>query len=113
MLNPFDYLYYKMYKISSYISYTKADSAGFMSILLSLNFFTLYILITGSKDTLTAFVFFLLVLSFLILVYWIFKREKKIIVKYKNESENSRIIGNTIVVCYVVLSIVLFILVVS
>jgi len=49
----------------------------------------------------------------IIVVYWILKRDKKVIAKFKNESKKSREIGNLVVICYVILSIVSFILVIK
>jgi nitrate reductase NapE component len=47
------------------------------------------------------------------MIYLIFKREKKVIAKFKNESTKSREIGNLVVICYVIFTIVSFILVIK
>ena len=116
MINPFDYLLYKLHKIERCTGVrTVAYSMGQMGGLLFLNFFTIYGWLTGSKDP-TDKISSIGFISIFILIptfYWILKRDKKIIAKFKNESKKSRIIGNTAVVCYVILSIVSFIWVVT
>jgi len=116
MINPFDYLYYKLYKIEMYIGginlgYSKGQMGG----LLFLNFFTIYGWLTGSKDPtdmISSIVFFLIFIL-ITLFYWILKRDKKAIVKFKNESTAFREIGNLAVICYVILTIVSFIWVIK
>ena len=114
MINPFDYLYYKMYKISLYIG-SEGVTAGWMGIFLFLNLFTIYGWLTGNRDPATKHIgiicFFTITLTYM--VYWIFKRDKKVIAKFKNESTKSREVGNLVVICYVILTIVSFILVIK
>ena len=113
MINPFDYLYYKLYKFARYTG-SRTFTGGWLVMLFLSNVFSVQVLLTGNKDFFDTFgtgISFLVVL-FMLIFYWPSKRGKKVIAKYKNESEKSRIIGNTMVTCYVILSIVSFILVV-
>jgi hypothetical protein len=119
MINPFDYLFYKIHTAWSHISGNGSSGKhhGAMMILLMLNFFTIYELIYGyipldisEHLRRKGFTSDLIVLAsgifiiFISPVFYSSKREKRIIAKYKNESEKSRIIGNAIVICYVILT---------
>ena len=118
MINPFDYLYYKLYKISLYSESGKTGThtaGSIMSVLLSLNFFTVRWWRSNNLESSDKLIYgvCLLILMLIIVVYWILKRDKKVIAKFKNESKKSREIGNLVVICYVILSIVSFILVIK
>lgn len=81
--------------------------ARYIALLLALNYLTI-IPISNS--------FIYGVLAILIFVYIFYSSEKrtaKILNKYKNESEKSKLIGDWVVFWYVVVSIVSFILVVK
>jgi hypothetical protein len=116
MINPFDYLFYKLYKVELCTGGTNLGySMGWMLVLLFLNFLTIYWWLTGSMeptDTISS-VGFASIFILITLFYWILKRDKKVIAKFKNESTKSREIGNLVVICYVILTIVSFILVIK
>jgi hypothetical protein len=111
MINPFDYLFYKIYKtwrcLGERNSSSFYNSVGPMCILLIFNCFVIERIITGGINGL--FVFYLpLVIP---LTYLLPGRMVRVIKKYRAESEKSRNRGNLIVWCYVILTIVSLILV--
>jgi hypothetical protein len=112
MINPFDYLYYKIYTAWSYINGGgyPIRQHGAMWLLLFLNILTIYLLITDfiiNTFMWCAGVFILIILF----ICYRPKREVKILAKYSKESEMSRIIGDATVVLYVIISIFVFTLV--
>jgi hypothetical protein len=112
MINPFDYLYYKIYSALSYISGggNPINHIGAIILLFILNCMNIYTLITGELSATFAYIsgFLILIVS---LIYF-YSRQAKIIAKYSQESEQSRTIGNTAVVLYVIISIVAAVLVI-
>ncbi len=112
MVNPFDYLYYKIYTAISYISgggYS-ANHHSVMGALLLLNITTIYILIAGTFSLPFAIVC-IGVETILFFIFYMPKRGTRILAKYNKESEKSRMIGNAAVVLYVIITIVTFALV--
>jgi hypothetical protein len=112
MKNPIDYLWYKLYKAFSYIEKgAPSSSAECMGGLFIINSLSILLI---DKDFINnyAWVFFLLVM-FIITPYFFTKKQIRIIKKYKNESEKSRITGNIVVTLYIVLSFILLFLVVK
>ena len=112
MINPFNYLFYKIYVFLSHISgggnpITHLAAMG--TILLS-NIITINMLITKKFPT-DEFLKVVFVILSLLLFYAVPKISDKIISKYEKESEKSRLIGNTVVTFYVILSVVALILV--
>lgn len=102
MINPIDYLYYKVYKGISYINGGghPITQTGATSSLLLANYMMVCYLILGefTDRFLTVSVFCLIVFS---LIYFPL-REKSILAKYEQESEKSRKIGNRIVIGYII-----------
>ena len=113
MINPFDYLHYKIYK-----AWSQLNGGGYpfshyavIAIPYILNSLTIYILIVNefpSKEIFSGIAFPILVIVF---ICYRPNREDKILAKYCNESEDSRLIGNAVVVFYYIISILVFILV--
>jgi len=114
MVNPFDYLYYKIcIGLASLIKWgSPIRYAGIILLLFILNSMTLCILITGELSEPFAYVSGFLITVFFAL-YYLFKRDEKIIAKYSKESEKSRMIGNTAVWLYVIVTFVAFALVIK
>ena len=112
MINPFDYLFYKIYNAWSYLSSTGKPINYFapIGILFLLNAWTTYMLLVDGFSKAFAYGSVAFVGIFLFIRFRP-KREAKIIAKYSKESNKSRMIGNTVVIFYVTLSIVSFILV--
>ena len=106
MINPLDYLYYKVYKGLSYISGggNPLSQIGATTILLMANFFTIYYLIAGElpKSVLTIST---TIITLFCAIYFLIK-EDKILAKYDQESEQSYRKGNMIVTVYVILTFV-------
>jgi hypothetical protein len=106
MKNPIDYLWYKIYKAQSFIDGKKRPlrDIPFMGVLLGINLVCITWLIYG--DIFDNFIIFIFVLDTIIISpYFCEKKQAKILWKYKNESEKSRIRGNFIVTIYVILSL--------
>jgi len=111
MINPFDYLYYKIYKALSFISggINPTNLTAAFGLLLLSNTLTVYMLIAG-EFSLTFAYCSLAVLALISLFNLLSNKEEKIIAKFKNESEKARILGDALVILYVVISIILFII---
>ena len=113
MINPFDYLFYKIYKAWSIFNsggYPVRHHAA-TGFLYTINIWTLYMLIANEfPPDIWAYgsIIFITIIFF---VFYGVKRERKILAKYSQESERSYQIGNTVVVFYVIISIIAFILV--
>ncbi len=109
MINPFDYLQYKIYKTMSWLIGNGSERYyGILFSLYFLNIITITTILIGRQLSDTFAIscgFCILVVG---LIFYRKKRERNVIAKYKNESERSRIIGNFAVVLYVILSIVSF-----
>jgi Ca2+/Na+ antiporter len=110
MINPFDYLYYKIYKALCFINggYESIQQHAIMGGLLLINILTIYILIAGDLPSTALCVMYLLLSTAIHSVFYMTKREKKILDKYEKESKKSRIMGNIAVLLYVIVSIVAF-----
>jgi hypothetical protein len=107
MKNPIDYLWYKIYKALYIISGRKdtINDAGFMAILLIFNFLSIRWLIYGNISE--KFIIWTCVLVTIIILPYFFNKKKLIILKkYRCESKESKIIGNTIVTIYIILSFI-------
>lgn len=104
MINPLDYLYYKVYTFLLHISSGRAplNRSAAYSILLFANACTIYILITGKFSRL--FVFAGLLIGLFVFIRYRPKNEEIIVEKYRKESNKSRIRGNIIVTIYVLLT---------
>lgn len=104
MKNPLDYLWYKIYKALYIISGRKdpINDTGFMGVLLICNFLSTTWLMYGnlSKNSIILTLILVTIISF---PYFFYKTKLKILKKYRNESEKSRIRGNFIVTIYVIL----------
>jgi ABC-type Fe3+ transport system permease subunit len=106
MKNPIDYLWYKTYKSKLY---NRGQSMG---LVLLANLYTICFLIFGMASISFVYSILLIILTFaLTYPYERYKKQAKIIRKYYNESEKSRIRGNIIVVLYFILSFVVLFLV--
>jgi hypothetical protein len=113
MKNPLDYLWYKIYKAFSYIEKSSPfSSCKCMSVLLIINLLTIIWLMLG-RIHIFSIIWILTLIGILIIPYLFTKKQAKILWKYKNESEKSRIRGNIIVTMYIILSFVILFLVVK
>jgi hypothetical protein len=110
MNNPLDYLWYKIYKAFSHIEKSApSSSCKCMSVLFIINSLSILLI---DKDFINNYVWvFFLLIIFIITPYFFTKKQIKIIKKYKNESEKSRITGNIVVTFYIILSFVILFLV--
>lgn len=110
MINPFDYLFYKIYVFLSHLSGggNPITHLGAMGVLLGINVLTIYLFVYGESPP-----FIIYIILTPLLFYAFPKKMERIISKYDQESEKSRLIGNTAVTFYVLLSIASFILVVK
>jgi hypothetical protein len=112
MKNPIDYLWYKIYKAFSYIEKgAPSSSAECMGSLFIINSLSI-LLIDKELIKNYAWIFCLLII-FIITPYFFTKKQIRIIKKYKNESEKSRIRGNVIVTFYIILSFVILFLIIK
>ncbi|MDR1553108.1 MAG: hypothetical protein LBS69_06570 [Prevotellaceae bacterium] len=110
MNNPIDYLWYKMYKMSFYTREPYPTVP--MVTLLFVNSYTICLVVFGMDVASFGTSILLIILcSFIAHPYTRYKKKRKIIRKYYNESEKSRIRGNIIVTVYVILSFVVVFLV--
>lgn len=99
MVNPIDYLFYKVYNVLDIIGCETKIIA--IAILVQINLMTIAIAIFGTIP-LGAFIFIGIIGLYLVSYYT--DNEEKILKKYESESESSRKIGNTIVTIYVILT---------
>lgn len=108
LIMPFNYLFYKLYIFTSHLTFsgTPMSHLAVMSVLISMNIMTVYLGIYGSFPPNKVFLILILLLP-----YAFPKVADKIVSKYENESEDSNIIGNIVVVAYIVISIISLILV--
>ena len=106
MINPLDYLYYKVYKGLSYISGggNPLSQTGATMALLLINFSTIYYLISGELPKSILAVAMTIIILFCVIYFWI--KEDKILARYDQESEQSYKKGNMIVAIYVILTFV-------
>lgn len=107
MINPFDYLYYKLYKAWSVFTVGEYPPPphGIMLLLLSFNVYSLYSWIFKQRPSTAIFMIFLIFMGIVILFCYRAKVENQIIAKFDRESKTSRIIGNIAVTIYAILSI--------
>lgn len=110
MVNPINYLFYKIYKALLFIDGggSPVKQSGATALLLLLNFWTVWILITGELNTVVAAISLIFMLLFSIFYA---ASEEQIIAKYEKESDKSRIVGNWIVTLYILITIGSFFLV--
>lgn len=106
MINPLDYLYYKVYKGLSYISGggNPMSQIGATMVLLMINFSTIYYLIAGELPESVLTGAMIIIILFCTIYFSI--KEDKILAKYDQESEQSYRKGNMIVTVYVILTFV-------
>lgn len=109
MVNPFDYLFYKVYKGLSFISGggNPITHAAATVMLLTLNFIAFWTLFNGISPEPHIFGI-VIVFGVMIIIYFTI-RENKILARYDQESARSRTIGNTVVALYVILTFVFLI----
>lgn len=108
MINPIDYLYYKVYKGISYMnggSYP-ITQVGATGLILIANYMTISYLILGRFPDYFMRISGLFLIAFCIIYFSV--REKKILAKYEQESEKSQKIGNWIVICYIIFTCLSF-----
>jgi len=110
LTTPLNYLFYKLYVFFSYLTYSEVPLGHiqFMGFLLLLNIATFF---WGIFDISPAF-WMVIISFFLIIPYSFAKIEDKVIARYSKETTDSQIIGNIVIISYIVSSIVLFILVI-
>ena len=99
MINPIDYLFYKIYNGLDIIGGGREAIAT--TILIQINLMTIAIAIF-STISLGIFIFIGIIGIYLVSYYA--NNKEKIMEKYESESELSRKIGNTIVTVYVILT---------
>lgn len=99
MVNPIDYLFFKIYNGLDIIGGGTEAIATTISI--QINLMTLAIAIFGTIP-LGAFIFIGIIGLYLVSYYT--DNEERILERYESESELSRKIGNTIVTIYVILT---------
>lgn len=103
-INPIDYLYYKIHRGLSNIDGVEHSISKLPATVLLLNINYAIIWILTLKDI--GMMFFTVSEIFIgigMFVYY-YLREDYIIAKYSQETEQSRIIGNAIVIIYVILT---------
>lgn len=102
ILTPFNYLFYKIYVFMFYLNFNSSpiQHLAVMSVLITMNIITIHMAIYGSPPP-NKF----LIILILLVPYAFPKVEDKIVSKYENESEESKIIGNIAVIAYIALSI--------
>lgn len=107
MINPFDYLYYKLYKAWSHLSFSGIPThhTGIMSLLLTFNVYSIYTWIFKAKVSITVFMIFAFFVVITILFCYRTKVENKIIEKFDKESKTSRIVGSLAIILYAILSV--------
>jgi hypothetical protein len=105
MINPLDYLWYKIYKAQFFIGGKKKPlrDIPFMGCILGINMVCITWLIYG--DIFDNFIIFIFILDTIIISpYFCTKKQAKIVKKYRHETEKYRIIGNTVIVIYIILT---------
>jgi len=104
MINPFDYLWYKMYRFFSKIEKSAPwSSIKVMSILVAANLMSIIILMCGYlRSDYCGLIFIIDVI--IVFPYFFQKKQCKVIARYRKESEKSRIIGNASVIIYIILT---------
>lgn len=112
-VNPFDYLHYKIYR-----AWRQFDGRGFLHghhmaicVLYLLNSMTIYYLLFREFPSKEFTVITFILINVPIHILYTPKREKRILLKYKKESEKSRHKGNVAVILYAVVTIISFALV--
>ena len=105
LLYPLSYLFYKLYVFFSYLSFSEnpVGHIQVMGFLLFLNIATFFLGIFDFSISL----WMGLIPLFVIIIYSSGKIEEKIIARFSKETDNARIIGNILVLTYVVLTIFL------
>lgn len=108
MINPFDYLYYKLDRDTRKLSSVSYGVPTGMVLFFGLNYLTIYALLTGGGfPSNTSLIVAILLISIPTVIPFLSrKRVFRILRKYRKESENSRIIGSLIVWGYVVLTFI-------
>ncbi len=109
LLFPLNYLFYKIQRIFSFMTMSgrPTQHMAFMGALLLTNIITVYVGLWNIMPP-----YWLVVLVILILLpYAIPKVSDRIVSRFINESENSKIIGYVVVIAYIIISITLLILV--
>ena len=97
MINPIDYLFYKIYNGLDLIG--GGTEVVATTLLVQINLMTIAIAIFGTVS-LEAFIFIGIIGLYLVSYYT--DNQEKIMAKYESESESSRQIGNTIATLYAV-----------
>ena len=113
MINPFDYLFYKIYTAWSHLYFSRVPYTHtlIMTLLLALNVLTGYLFIEREWPSDNFMIISYVTIVVFTLPYLHPRKESRIIAKFENESGRSRTIGNTVVISYVILSIISFVLV--
>jgi len=108
-INPFDYLFFKISELQSiHWPNTRMYDSTLTSLCLGINILSVLMLIFG--DLYPIFLFIELILMFIITIFYNNRsRRERILTKYSQESEKSRIIGNTLVIIYAIITVASFI----
>ena len=114
IINPFDYFYYKIYCAWRWLGGGEYPFRHRVAIwlLYFLNYVTICGLMFGKSATLRYSAAIAISIGVIMFIFYNLKREKRILLKYRRESETSRQIGNAAVILYVIITIVSFVLVV-
>ena len=113
MINPFDYLYYRMYKIWFWLECGDEPVRYLFGLVLlyGLNLLTIYIALYKDIPKLgSIYIAFFLILAVILICYRP-KRGKRIVAEFEKKSEDYREIGNIIANAYIIISICAFVLV--
>lgn len=99
MINPINYVFYKIHSGLDIIGGGRAPLAttGTISINLTTSIFAIF-------GQIPNFCYIIIIVVGWYLVSYYYDNEEKILKKYESESESSRKIGNTIVTIYVILT---------
>jgi hypothetical protein len=112
MINPFDYLFYKLTRFMYHtdVYSPEAYSPYPMALIFAFNIWTIINIIICDYSVYLVIFFILLPPFFMIMIrYWPSIRWQKIETKYKNESDAQKIRGNWLVFLYVAATVGLFI----
>ena len=113
MINPFDYLYYRIYKIWSWFDgggEPVKHEAG-LALLYGLNLLTIYTALYKETPKVESMIIVAFLILAVILICYRPKREKRIVAEFEKKSEDFREIGNIIANAYIIISICAFVLV--
>jgi hypothetical protein len=106
MMNPVDYLWYKIRNMMTYIDHggNHITDIAAMGLCLIANILTIIVLISGEFPNKFMCAWILIVVAVIVFPYMSRKKQAKVLWKYKNESRKSQIRGNITIAVYIILS---------